>query len=125
MISIWPRCRSGNYLVTLEYPQPIKTTAGVIAHIDAFLSELCLGAPKRQAPQAGPVRDTSTDAPTANAGHTAEPHGRSPRDAPFRRVAPRPEEMRAGLVMTAPADAAHPSCHPRPSSHAAAVEARR
>jgi hypothetical protein len=40
VIHIWPRFRSGDYLVTLEYEQPIKTQQGLIAHIDAFMSEL-------------------------------------------------------------------------------------
>ena len=58
VISIWPRFRSGDYLVTLEYPAPVKTKEGVIAHIDAFMSELCPVAPKRAAPQAGTARNT-------------------------------------------------------------------
>lgn len=40
VIHIWPRFRSGDYLVTLEYAEPIKTTHGMIGHIDAFMSEL-------------------------------------------------------------------------------------
>ncbi len=58
VIYIWPRFRSGDYLVTLEYSQPVKTKEGVIAHIDAFMSELCPVALRRQAPQAGTARDT-------------------------------------------------------------------
>ena len=71
VIYIWPRFRSGDYLVTLEYPAPVKTKEGLIAHIDVFLSELCPVAPTRPASQAGPVRDTSTDARTAHAQHAA------------------------------------------------------
>ena len=41
VIHIWPRFRSGDYLVTLEFEQPVKTKEGPIAHIDVFLSELC------------------------------------------------------------------------------------
>jgi hypothetical protein len=41
VIDIWPRFRSGDCLVTLEFEQPVKTKEGPIAHIDAFLSELC------------------------------------------------------------------------------------
>jgi hypothetical protein len=40
VVHVWPRFRSGDYLVTLEYEQPIKTQHGLIAHIDAFMSEL-------------------------------------------------------------------------------------
>ena len=71
VIYIWPRFRSGDYLVTLEFPTPVKTKEGLIAHIDAFLSELCRVAPTRPASQAGPVRDTSTYARTAHARHAA------------------------------------------------------
>ena len=41
VIHIWPRFRSGDYLVTLEFEQPVKTSEGPISHIDVFLSELC------------------------------------------------------------------------------------
>ncbi len=41
VVHIWPRFRSGDYLVTLEYQQPVKTKEGPISHIDAFMSELC------------------------------------------------------------------------------------
>jgi hypothetical protein len=71
VISIWPRFRSGDYLVTLEFPAPVKTQEGLIAHIDAFLSELCPVAPEGPVPQAGTVRDASTDARTAHARHAA------------------------------------------------------
>lgn len=40
VVDIWPRFRSGDYLVTLEYDQPIKFKNQVIQHIDAFFSEL-------------------------------------------------------------------------------------
>lgn len=40
VVDIWPRFRSGDYLVTLEYDQPIKFRNQVIRHIDAFFSEL-------------------------------------------------------------------------------------
>lgn len=40
VISIWPRFRSGDYLVTLEYTRPVKLRNQVIQHIDAFVSEL-------------------------------------------------------------------------------------
>ncbi len=40
VVHIWPRFRSGDYLVTLELAVPVKTHEGVIAHIDAFMSEL-------------------------------------------------------------------------------------
>lgn len=37
---IWPRFRSGEYLVTLEYERPVRFKRELIRHIDAFLSEL-------------------------------------------------------------------------------------
>jgi hypothetical protein len=37
---VWPRFRSGDYLVTLEYAQPVKFRNTLIKHIDAFTSEL-------------------------------------------------------------------------------------
>jgi hypothetical protein len=40
VVHVWPRFRSGDYLVTLELAVPVKTHEGVIAHIDAFMSEL-------------------------------------------------------------------------------------
>jgi hypothetical protein len=40
VVHVWPRFRSGDYLVTLKLAVPVKTTEGVIAHIDAFVSEL-------------------------------------------------------------------------------------
>ena len=40
VVRVWPRFRSGDYLVTLELAVPVKTHEGVIAHIDVFMSEL-------------------------------------------------------------------------------------
>ncbi len=40
VIEIWPRFRSGDYLVKLEYAQPVKCGNELIRHIDAFFSEL-------------------------------------------------------------------------------------
>ncbi len=40
VIYIWPRFRSGDYLVTLEYAAPMKLQSVFIRHIDAFVSEL-------------------------------------------------------------------------------------
>ncbi len=37
---IWPRLRSGDYLVTLTYARPIKYDGENITQIDALLSEL-------------------------------------------------------------------------------------
>lgn len=37
---VWPRFRSGDYLVTLEYAEPVKFRNTLIKHIDAFTSEL-------------------------------------------------------------------------------------
>lgn len=40
IVDIWPRFRSGDYLVTLEYATPVKFRKALIRHIDAFISEL-------------------------------------------------------------------------------------
>ena len=40
IIDIWPRFRSGEYLVTLEYASPVRFRKTLIRHIDAFVSEL-------------------------------------------------------------------------------------
>ena len=40
VVELWPRFRSGDYLVTLEYEQPVKLNREYIRHIDAFVSEL-------------------------------------------------------------------------------------
>ncbi len=71
VIYIWPRFRSGDYLVTLEYPKPVKTKEGLIGHIDAFLSELCPAVPGRQARLAGTAWETPAYPRTANARRAA------------------------------------------------------
>ncbi len=40
VVAIWPRLRSGEYLVTLEYAQPIVWHHEVIQQVEAFMSEL-------------------------------------------------------------------------------------
>lgn len=40
VVAIWPRLRSGAYLVTLEYAQPIAHHHAVIQQLEAFMSEL-------------------------------------------------------------------------------------
>lgn len=40
VVDIWPRFRSGDYLVTLEYAQPVKVGKELVRRIDAFLCEL-------------------------------------------------------------------------------------
>ena len=40
VVDVWPRFRSGDYLVTLEYAQPVKVGKEMVRHIDAFMSEL-------------------------------------------------------------------------------------
>jgi hypothetical protein len=40
VIGIWPRFRTGDYLVTLEYAQPVKVGKQLVSRIDAFVSEL-------------------------------------------------------------------------------------
>ena len=40
VIYIWPRFRSGDYLVTLEYARPVWCGNQLISQIDAFASEL-------------------------------------------------------------------------------------
>lgn len=49
--AIWPRFRSGDYLVTLEYARPVKFGKEFITHIDAFVSELCCDDPRLPAVQ--------------------------------------------------------------------------
>ena len=49
---IWPRFRSGDYLVTLEYAEPVKLGKALIRHIDAFISELEPLAQERDRPMA-------------------------------------------------------------------------
>jgi len=45
VVEVWPRFRSGDYLVTLEYAQPVRLGKELIYHIDAFVSELRCGPP--------------------------------------------------------------------------------
>ncbi len=40
VVYVWPRFRSGDYLVTLEYDRPVKFKNEIITLIDAFMSEL-------------------------------------------------------------------------------------
>jgi hypothetical protein len=40
VIYVWPRFKSGDYLVTLEYRRPMKWGSEYITTIDAFVSEL-------------------------------------------------------------------------------------
>ncbi len=40
VVYIWPRCRSGAYLVTLEYADAVRVGQEWIHHIDAFMDEL-------------------------------------------------------------------------------------
>jgi hypothetical protein len=40
VVYVWPRFRSGDYLVTLQYAQPVPYGKQFIRHIDAFVSEL-------------------------------------------------------------------------------------
>ena len=43
VVAVWPRFRSGDYLVTLEYARPVKLNHAFITHLDVFKSELeCL-----------------------------------------------------------------------------------
>jgi hypothetical protein len=49
---IWPRFRSGDYLVTLEYAKPVKLGKALIRHIDAFVSELEPPVQERDRPMA-------------------------------------------------------------------------
>ena len=37
---IWPRFRSGEYLVTLEYPKDVRLGNAVLRQMEAFASEL-------------------------------------------------------------------------------------
>ena len=58
---VW-RMRSGDYLVTLKLEAPVRTKAGLISYIDAFMSELC--SPAEQVPH---VRPRHNPAPQAGA----------------------------------------------------------
>ncbi|HEX6288066.1 MAG TPA: hypothetical protein VFZ66_02700 [Herpetosiphonaceae bacterium] len=49
VIDIWPRFRSGDYLVTLEYATPVPFRKTLIRHIDAFVTELDLVEPAQVA----------------------------------------------------------------------------
>lgn len=40
VIQVWPRLNSGDCLVTLEYPQPVKFRNALITRVDAFVSQL-------------------------------------------------------------------------------------
>ncbi len=40
VIEVWPRFRSGDFLVTLEFARPVKVGKEMVRHIDAFMSEL-------------------------------------------------------------------------------------
>jgi hypothetical protein len=40
VIDIWPRLPSGDYLVELEYGEPVRLGPHVITHIGALVSEL-------------------------------------------------------------------------------------
>ncbi len=40
VVDIWPRLCSGDYLVTLEYAQPVQYHQQFIRQLEAFLSEL-------------------------------------------------------------------------------------
>ncbi len=56
LVAVWPRFRSGDYLVTLEYARPVKLNYAFITHLDVFKSELeCLaeGQDAAQRPLAG------------------------------------------------------------------------
>ncbi|HSH78461.1 MAG TPA: hypothetical protein VLA19_08015 [Herpetosiphonaceae bacterium] len=40
VVAVWPRFRSGDYLVTLEFVQAVKYGNELLTQIDAFASEL-------------------------------------------------------------------------------------
>ncbi len=40
VVEVWPRFRSGDYLVTLEYAKPITYKNETVIRIEAFMSEL-------------------------------------------------------------------------------------
>ena len=54
VVEIWPRFRSGDYLVTLEYDRPVRLDNTLIRHIGAFASELEQPGTPRRIP---PTRD--------------------------------------------------------------------
>ncbi len=42
IVDVWPRCRSGDYLVTLEYAEPLLHGNDFVYQMEAFISELVL-----------------------------------------------------------------------------------
>ena len=60
VVYIWPRCRSGAYLVTLEYADAVRVGQEWIHHIDAFMDELYAPLP---ATSAGSVPSTQPTPP--------------------------------------------------------------
>ena len=66
VIDIWPRFRSGEYLVTLEYARPVRDGTQVIRQIEAFVSELY--EPSASAPSRG-VPASSQPRPWQAGGH--------------------------------------------------------
>ena len=40
VVAVWPRFRSGDYLVTLEYARPVKLNHAFVTHLDVLKSEL-------------------------------------------------------------------------------------
>ena len=49
VVHIWPRFASGDYLVTLEFAQPVKVRNVFVRQMDAFVSELYQPQPDRAA----------------------------------------------------------------------------
>ncbi len=58
VIDVWPRFRSGDYLVTLEYAQPVQVEHDFIRHIEAFASELYQVEAAVSAPRVAPRQTT-------------------------------------------------------------------
>jgi hypothetical protein len=40
IVEVWPRCRSGDYLVTLQYAEPLLHGNDFVYQMEAFMSEL-------------------------------------------------------------------------------------
>jgi hypothetical protein len=52
VIYVWPRFRSGEYLVTLEYARPVQVGNDITSRIDVFVTELeLLGEPQMSSRQ--------------------------------------------------------------------------
>jgi hypothetical protein len=74
VVEIWPRFRSGDYLVKIEYAQPVKCGGEFIRHIDAFLSELYQPRVHMRHPASADPGTTASHAANTTAVAQPQPH---------------------------------------------------